>query len=128
MPENAPIDANDVKGVLAASSADGKTPVKVYANPTTHRLLVDATPGVTGPGSSTDNAVVRFDGTTGQTIQDSLATIDDSGILNAVGYSAGGTAAVADNTYTVGAKLTGGGVNGTITTKGGIITAIQQAT
>ena len=29
--------------------------------------------------SSTDNAIVRFDGTTGQLIQDSLVTIDDSG-------------------------------------------------
>lgn len=35
---------------------------------------------------------------------------------------------VADGTYTVGAKLTGGGVNGTITTEGGVITVIQEAT
>lgn len=35
---------------------------------------------------------------------------------------------VADGTYTVGAKLTGAGVNGTITITGGRITAIQQAT
>jgi len=34
---------------------------------------------VTGPGSSTDNAVVRFDGTTGKVVQDSSVTIDDSG-------------------------------------------------
>jgi hypothetical protein len=44
------------------------------------------------------------------------------------GFRCGGTAAIADGTYTVGSKLTAGGVNGTITTKGGIITAIQQAT
>lgn len=42
--------------------------------------------------------------------------------------AASGITPVADGTYTVGAKLTGGGVNGTITTVKGIITAIQQAT
>jgi len=33
---------------------------------------------VIGPGSSTDNAIVRFDGTTGKIVQDSGITIDDS--------------------------------------------------
>ena len=37
---------------------------------------------VTGPGSSTDNAIVRFDGTTGKSIQNSSVTIDDSGNLD----------------------------------------------
>lgn len=34
---------------------------------------------VDGPGSSTDNAIARFDGTTGKIIQNSSATIDDNG-------------------------------------------------
>ncbi len=34
---------------------------------------------VTGPASSTDNAITRFDGTTGKTIQNSAATLDDNG-------------------------------------------------
>ena len=34
---------------------------------------------VVGPGSSTDNAVARFDGTSGKLIQNSLTTIDDTG-------------------------------------------------
>lgn len=34
---------------------------------------------VTGPGSSTDNAIARFDSTTGKVIQNSAVTIDDSG-------------------------------------------------
>ena len=34
---------------------------------------------VTGPASSTDNAVARFDGTTGKLIQNSVTTIDDTG-------------------------------------------------
>lgn len=37
---------------------------------------------VTGPASSTDNALVRFDGTTGKIIQNSTGTLDDSGILS----------------------------------------------
>lgn len=126
---NASRDENNVPTLLGASSTDGVTPVKVYADPVTHRLLVAATSGVTGPVSSTDKAVARFNGTTGQTIQNSLVTIDDSGNVNAVSYKAGGTSPVADGTYTVGAQITPvTGTTGTITVKGGIITAIQQAT
>jgi|GEM_PF-1951714 len=36
----------------------------------------------TGAASSTDNAISRFDGTTGKTIQNSLVTIDDAGIMS----------------------------------------------
>jgi hypothetical protein len=36
-----------------------------------------------GPASSTDNAITRFDGTTGKLVQNSGATIDDSGNLTA---------------------------------------------
>ena len=36
---------------------------------------------VSGPGSSTDNAIARWDGTTGTKIQDSGITIDDSNTL-----------------------------------------------
>lgn len=38
---NAVIDGNDGKSLLAASSADGVTPVVVWANPITHSLLVE---------------------------------------------------------------------------------------
>jgi hypothetical protein len=37
---------------------------------------------VTGPASSTDNALARFDGTTGKLIQNSVATLTDAGILS----------------------------------------------
>lgn len=36
---------------------------------------------VVGPGSATDNALVRFDSTTGQLIQDSVVTLSDTGAL-----------------------------------------------
>lgn len=44
---------------------------------------------VTGPGSSTDNAIARFDGAGGVTLQNSAVTIDDSAnIAGAAGVSA----------------------------------------
>ena len=43
-----------------------------------------------GPGSSTDNAVARFNGSGGATLQSSSCTIDDNGIMTCAGYSASG--------------------------------------
>lgn len=37
---------------------------------------------VVGPASATDNALARFDGTTGKIIQDSLVTVSDTGALS----------------------------------------------
>ncbi len=48
---------------------------------------------VVGPGSATDNAVCRFDLTTGKFIQDSSMLVDDSGNVSGVGaFTAGGVA------------------------------------
>jgi len=44
---------------------------------------------VTGPGSATDNAIVRMDGTTGKLIQNSNVTIDDSGNITGQAGAAG---------------------------------------
>jgi hypothetical protein len=55
---------------------------------------------VVGPGSSTDNAVTRFDSTTGKLLQNSLVTIDDSGSVNIPAgqtYKINGTALAATN-------------------------------
>ena len=41
---------------------------------------------VSGPASSTDNAIARFDSTTGKLIQNSTATITDTGQATFVGY------------------------------------------
>ena len=47
-----------------------------YLNPP----QIPATGGeVSGPSSSTDNAIARFDGTSGKVIQNSVTTIDDTG-------------------------------------------------
>jgi hypothetical protein len=47
------------------------------------------TGNVTGPASSTDNAVARFDGTTGKLLQNSGATLDDGGTLTVTAVSSG---------------------------------------
>lgn len=82
-------DENNVTTLLGASSVDGVTPVRVYADPVTHRLLVDIPGGagdVVGPASSTDNAVARFDGTTGKLIQNSGVIVDDSNNMTGVAF------------------------------------------
>lgn len=86
---NASKDENSVPTLIAASSTDGKTPIRVYADPDTHRLLVDsASGGVVGPVSSTDNAIVRWDGTAGTQIQNSVVTISDAGVITGATGSA----------------------------------------
>lgn len=45
---------------------------------------------VQGPASSTDNAITRFDGTTGKIIQSSTATLSDAGLLTATTFSGSG--------------------------------------
>lgn len=75
---------------------------------------ISGTGDVEGPAASTDNAVARYDGTTGKVIQNSAVRIDDSGNLSADGYvlaktrllSENGTAA--DPTHSFGGGLTTG--------------------
>jgi len=55
-------DANQITTIIAVSSVDGVTPVTLYADPITHRLLVDAGSGTVGPG--TINQIAFFDTTT----------------------------------------------------------------
>jgi hypothetical protein len=50
---------------------------------------------VVGPGSATDNAVARYDGTTGKLIQNSVVIVDDAGNTSGIGtLNASGTATV----------------------------------
>lgn len=50
----APRDENRVPALLATSSADGITPVAIYADPSTHRLLVAnaVSTGVAAPNTT----------------------------------------------------------------------------
>lgn len=47
--------------------------------------VTDVSAKIEGPGSSTDNAIVRWDGITGTLVQDSNVTIDDSGNIIVAG-------------------------------------------
>ena len=70
------VGAGPTTGVTIASSEkalivwDGSDFVKVSSSLATGNVL--------GPASSTDNAIARFDGTTGKLIQNSAATVDDT--------------------------------------------------
>ncbi len=80
---------------------------------------------VVGPTTSTDNAIARYDATTGQVLQDSLVTLTDAGSINVpAGQTVDGRDVSADGatldslvasstpqarTITAGAGLTGGG-------------------
>lgn len=46
---------------------------------------------MTGPGSSTDNALTRFDGTSGATVQNSTAILSDAGDLSLISTDADAT-------------------------------------
>jgi hypothetical protein len=76
---------------------------------------------------------VPFAGTNGRLVDDADMTFATDTLtvtkIKSKHYALDGTAPVADGTYTVGARLTPvTGIDGTITVKDGIITAIQPAT
>jgi hypothetical protein len=80
----APRDQNHVPAVLFESSTSPGTVLTGKIDQITGRILVDSAGGsgdVSGPGSSTDNAVVRWDGTAGTSIQNSTVGLSDGGIL-----------------------------------------------
>lgn len=77
-----PSAGNLANGELAVNITDGKLFYK--DNGGVVRVLATAAGSagdVVGPGSSTDNALVRFDGTTGKLVQNSAGVLDDSGNL-----------------------------------------------
>lgn len=72
-------------------------------------IVADDASLVAGPGVSTDNAIARFDGTSGTVIQNSRATISDAGLLTAdelnlvtqLGVTYGGTGLTSATEYAV---------------------------
>lgn len=78
--------------VLAGVTDDAAQNIRmIKVDPATGRVLISGPGGgggdVSGPGSSTDNAIVRFDGTTGKLIQNSTVILSDSGV--ATGFTIG---------------------------------------
>lgn len=81
---------------------------------------------VSGPASSTDNALARFDSTTGTILQDSQVTLDDSGNLSPATNDGGGLGTASTSWSDV--YLASGGVlnfangNYTVTHSSGLLT------
>lgn len=79
--------AGDHLVIEDSESADAKRRVQVGNLPSG-----DGSGDVTGPASATDNALARYDGTTGTLLQDGQTTEDDSGNVSVAGNVAvGGT-------------------------------------
>ena len=76
-------------------------------NPFTNNLDLVQSPSnadVVGPGSSTDDALVRWDGTSGTAIKNSNATLTDAGVLSLTSpllVSSGGTGVSSNTAYAV---------------------------
>ncbi len=80
------IDDSNIKAAAAidaAKIADGTVSNAEfqYLNGVTSGIQAQLSGKVTGPGSSTDNTLPRFDGTTGAIIQGSLVVVDDSNVM-----------------------------------------------
>lgn len=70
---NASRDENSVPTLLGVSSSDGVTPVPVYVDPSTHRVLASGIGttgpiGPTGPTGPTSGASGSFTTTDGKTV------------------------------------------------------------
>lgn len=83
---------------LAINITDGKLFYKDNLGVVRTLANVNAAGDVAGPASATDNAITRFDGATGKLIQNSSATLDDTGAPTFTGSVnvAGTSASAAD--------------------------------
>ena len=88
----APSAGNLVSGELAINITDGKLYFKNASNAVTLLASAAGASGdVVGPASATDNAIVRFDSTTGKLVKNSVVTIaDTTGNMSGVGTISSG--------------------------------------
>lgn len=114
----------DQTDLAAALATAGNTAVwgsitGTLSNQTDLQTALDAK--VTGPASATDNAIARFDGTTGKLIQNSAITISDTGHINAIAATLGTVALnfgqTASGFYSSGTHEVAVGLNAKLNTK-----------
>lgn len=74
------VDADAASDSLTLVAGSNVT-LTTNAGTDTVTIAMSGVGGITGPGSSTDNAIVRFDGVGGGTIQDSGITISDGNVI-----------------------------------------------
>jgi hypothetical protein len=94
-------------GDLLVATVDNPSTTTFAGNWT--RIPNVSTADVQGPASATDDAIARYDGTTGKLIQNSVVTIDDAGNIAGAGTFNGITPVSDARLLTAGAGLTGGG-------------------
>ncbi len=124
-----PRDQNRITAAGFVASDDATLVLPGQIDQATGKILVTETAGgVTGPVSSTDNALVRWDGTAGNTVQNSVVIVGDTGAVTGVttlttssfvsasAFKIGATAGATGSFTTVDLK--------TVTVVGGIITSI----
>jgi hypothetical protein len=113
----APTSGNLVNGELAINITDGKLfykdnlgAVQVLAT------KAGASGDVVGPASSTDNALVRFDATTGKLVQNSVGLLSDTGdltglnsitLITPLGVASGGTGSSSTTFVNLATNVTG---------------------
>jgi hypothetical protein len=80
-----PVNTNLLSGELAINITDGKLYYKNNAGTVTLLSSAAGASGdVVGPASATDNALARFDLTTGKLIQNSVGILSDAGALSGI--------------------------------------------
>jgi hypothetical protein len=83
------VDAQPLDGDLSAIAALTGTGLLQRTGTNTWSLTSAGTGDFVGPSSATDNALLRFDGTTGKLGQDSSTTLSDNGEMVITGASGG---------------------------------------
>lgn len=83
-----PLSTDLQVGELAVNLADQKIYSKNAAGTVVQLGGAAGSGDVVGPASATDNALVRFDGATGKLVQNSTATLDDTGNMDTASLKA----------------------------------------
>jgi len=109
-----PLAANLAAGELAINTLDGKLYYKNSAGVVTLLASTAGSSGdVVGPASATDNALARFDLTTGKLIQNSVGILSDAGVLTGLtGITSSGSITLSSLTS---GRVTFAGASGLLT-------------